>query len=208
MITAQVITWGADTAMSLPATAKDVVTGDAGTLDKLADLAVTIGSIVACGVTTSTRRSATLMPSTQVFVVYVVLTAINLFLATLEAVRDYLSKCGLLTLPRVPAKVFGVEIPEGVVAALNTPIGLAQKYLVDPIKHYQHRTIIPLEGGHGSTLGGTIATMASATAACLFLASTPDLLALARGGADKSAAEAIAWTLGTALGLKYVAARA
>ena len=34
------------------------------------------------------------------------------------------------------------------------------------------------------------------------------LLALARGGADKSAAEAIAWTLGTALGLKYVAARA
>ena len=73
---------------------------------------------------------------------------------------------------------------------------------------YQHRAIIPLEGGHGSTLGGTIATMASATAACLFLASTPDLLALARGGADKAAAEAIAWTLGTALGLKYVAARA
>ena len=75
-------------------------------------------------------------------------------------------------------------------------------------EHYQHRTIIPLEGGHGSTLGGTIATMASATAACLFLAATPDLLALARNGADKSAAEAIAWTLGTALGLKYVAARA
>ena len=80
--------------------------------------------------------------------------------------------------------------------------------VVDPIKHYQHRTIIPLEGGHGSTLGGTIATMASATAACLFLAATPDLLALARGGADKASAEAIAWTLGTALGLKYVAARA
>ena len=168
--------------------ARDVVTGDAATLDKLADLAVTIGSIV--------------------FVVYVVLTAINLFLSTLESVRDYLAKQGLMTIPRVPAKVFGVDIPEGVVAALNTPIGLAQKYLVDPVKHYQHRTIIPLEGGHGSTLGGTIATMASATAACLFLASTPDLLALARGGADKSAAEAIAWTLGTALGLKYVAARA
>ena len=29
-----------------------------------------------------------------------------------------------------------------------------------------------------------------------------------RGGADKAAAEALAWTLGTALGLKYVAARA
>ena len=128
----------------------------------------------------------------------------------LEAVRDYLAKCGLLTLPRVPAKVplVGVEIPEGVRGVLNTPIDLAQKYLVDPVKHYQHRTIIPLEGGHGSTLGGTIATMASATAACLFLAATPDLLALARGGADKGSAEAIAWTLGTALGLKYVAARA
>ena len=187
-VVADVVTWGADTAMSLPATARDVVTGDADTLDKLADLAVTIGSIV--------------------FVVYVVLTAINLFLSTLESVRDYLAKVGLLTLPRVPAKVFGVEIPEGVLTVVNTPIGLAQKYLVDPIKHYQHRTIIPLEGGHGSTLGGTIATMASATAACLFLAATPDLLALARGGADKSAAEAIAWTLGTALGLKYVAARA
>ena len=138
-----------------------------------------------------------------VFVVYVVLTAINLFLSTLESVRDYLAKCGLLTLPRVPAKVplVGVAIPEGVVAALNTPILLAQKYLVDPVKHWQHRTIIPLEGGHGSTLGGTIATMASATAACLFLSATPDLLALARGGADKAAAEAIAWTLGTALGL-------
>jgi hypothetical protein len=183
-----VITWGADTAMSLPATAKDVATGDAATLDKLADLAVTIGSIV--------------------FVVYVVLTAINLFLSTLESVRDYLAKVGLLTLPRLPAKVFGVEIPEAVLAMVNTPILLAQKYLVDPVKHWQHRTIIPLEGGHGSTLGGTIATMASATAACLFLAATPDLLALARGGADKAAAEAIAWTLGTALGLKYVAARA
>ena len=203
------ITWGADTAMSLPATARDVVTGDAGTLDKLADLAVTIGSIVACGVTTSSsRRSVTPMPSTQVFVVYVVLTAINLFLSTLESVRDYMAKCGLLTLPRLPAKVFGVEVPEAVLTVVNTPILLAQKYLVDPVKHYQHRTIIPLEGGHGSTLGGTIATMASATAACLFLAATPDLLALARGGADKSAAEAIAWTLGTALGLKYVAARA
>jgi hypothetical protein len=168
--------------------ARDVATGDAATLDKLADLAVTIGSIV--------------------FVVYVVLTAINLFLSTLEAVRDYLSKVGLLTLPRLPAKVFGVEIPKAVLAVVNTPIGLAQKYLVDPVKHWQHRTIIPLEGGHGSTLGGTIATMASATAACLFLSATPDLLALARGGADKAAAEAIAWTLGTALGLKYVAARA
>ena len=95
-----------------------------------------------------------------------------------------------------------------VVAAAKKVEDVPAPGIVDPVKHYQHRTIIPLEGGHGSTLGGTIATMASATAACLFLAATPDLLALARGGADKGSAEAIAWTLGTALGLKYVAARA
>lgn len=189
-VVADVITWGADTAVAVPATARDVVTGDADTLDTLADLALTIGSIV--------------------FVIYVVLTAINLFLATLEAVRDYLAKCGLLTIPRVPATVplLGVEIKDEVVSVLNTPIDLVQKYIVDPVKNYQHRTIIPLEGGHGSTLTGTIATVASATAACMFLAATPDLLALLRNGADKASAEAIAWTLGTALGLKYVAARA
>ena len=42
----------------------------------------------------------------------------------------------------------------------------------------------------------------------MLLSTTPDVLALARGGADKAAAEALAWTVGTALGLKYVAARA
>jgi len=129
-VVADVITWGADTAVSVTATARDVVTGDADTLDTLADLALTIGSIV--------------------FVIYVVLTAINLFLATLEAVRDYLAKCGLLTIPRVPAMVplLGVEIKDEVVSVLNTPIDLVQKYIVDPVKNYQHRTIIPLEGDH------------------------------------------------------------
>ena len=58
------------------------------------------------------------------------------------------------------------------------------------------------------TLSGTIATITAATSACLLLSTTPDVLALARGGADKAAAEALAWTVGTALGLKYVAARA
>ena len=73
---------------------------------------------------------------------------------------------------------------------------------------WKHRTILPFEGSHGSTLSGTIATITAATSACLLLSTTPDVLALARGGADKAAAEALAWTVGTALGLKYVAARA
>ena len=89
-----------------------------------------------------------------------------------------------------------------------TVTGPIQKYILDPVKNWKHRTILPFEGSHGSTLSGTIATITAATSACLLLSTTPDVLALARGGANKAAAEALAWTVGTALGLKYVAARA
>ena len=94
---------------------------------------------------------------------------------------------------------------DGPWATVTAPI---QKYILDPVKNWKHRTILPFEGSHGSTLSGTIATITAATSACLLLSTTPDVLALARGGANKAAAEALAWTVGTALGLKYVAARA
>ena len=93
-------------------------------------------------------------------------------------------------------------------APFATVTGPIQKYVLDPVKNWKHRTILPFEGSHGSTLSGTIATITAATSACLLLSTTPDVLALARGGANKAAAEALAWTVGTALGLKYVAARA
>ena len=168
-------------------TIRKAMSGDAATLDELASLASTIGSIV--------------------FVVYVCMTAVNLFLATAESVRDYFKN--YLTIPKlskaVPIVGQYLTAADGPWATVTAPI---QKYILDPVKNWKHRTILPFEGSHGSTLSGTIATITAATSACLLLSTTPDVLALARGGANKAAAEALAWTVGTALGLKYVAARA
>merc|ERR1719359_634592 len=168
-------------------TIRKAMSGDAATLDELASLASTIGSIV--------------------FVVYVCMTAVNLFLATAESVRDYFKN--YLTIPKLSklVPVVGQYLQAGD-APFATVTGPIQKYVLDPVKNWKHRTILPFEGSHGSTLSGTIATITAATSACLLLSTTPDVLALARGGADKAAAEALAWTVGTALGLKYVAARA
>ena len=60
-------------------TIRKAMSGDAATLDELASLASTIGSIV--------------------FVVYVCMTAVNLFLATAESVRDYFKN--YLTIPKL-----------------------------------------------------------------------------------------------------------
>ena len=168
-------------------TIRKAMSGDAATLDELASLASTIGSIV--------------------FVVYVCMTAVNLFLATAESVRDYFKN--YLTIPKlskaVPIVGQYLTAADGPWATVTGPV---QKYILDPVKNWKHRTILPFEGSHGSTLSGTIATITAATSACLLLSTMPDVLELARGGADKAAAEALAWTVGTALGLKYVAARA
>jgi hypothetical protein len=177
--------WFIDLHLGMPALIKSVLTGDAATLDRLVDLTVTIAGVV--------------------FVVYVALCAINLFLATVESIRDYHSQW--LTLPKA-SSVLGVKIPKEIADVLNAVRGPVQAMLLDPVKRWKHKTIVPLEGGDGNSLGGTTATVTSATAACLLLASAPNVLALARGGADKGDAEALAWTLGTALGLKYVASRA
>ena len=135
------------------------------------------------------------------------MTAVNLFLATAESVRDYFKN--YLTIPKLSKAIPVVgQYLAPADAPFATVTGPIQKYVLDPVKNWKHRTILPFEGSHGSTLSGTIATITAATSACLLLSTTPDVLALARGGADKAAAEALAWTVGTALGLKYVAARA
>ena len=64
-------------------TIRKAMSGDAATLDELASLASTIGSIV--------------------FVVYVCMTAVNLFLATAESVRDYFKN--YLTIPKLSKAV-------------------------------------------------------------------------------------------------------
>lgn len=177
--------WFIDLHLGMPALIKSVLTGDAATLDRLVDLSVTIAGIV--------------------FVVYVALCAINLFLATAESIRDHHS--AWLTLPKA-SSVLGVKIPKEIADVLNAVRGPVQATLLDPVKRWKHKTIVPLEGGDGNSLGGTIATVTSASSACLLLASAPAVLALVRDGASKGNAEALAWTLGTALGLKYVASRA
>ena len=224
-------------------TIRKAMSGDAATLDELASLASTIGSIV--------------------FVVYVCMTAVNLFLATAESEPAWESNCrgasprhrvvshwlisaqvGPRLLQELPHDSQALESHSGrrpVPRARRRPVrhghGADPEVRLGPRQEralaasfyslrvvrvgiachvhastrcptqWKHRTILPFEGSHGSTLSGTIATITAATSACLLLSTTPDVLALARGGADKAAAEALAWTVGTALGLKYVAAR-
>ena len=119
-------------------TIRKAMSGDAATLDELASLASTIGSIV--------------------FVVYVCMTAVNLFLATAESVRDYFKN--YLTIPKlskaIPVVGQYLAPADGPWATATGPI---QKYVLDPVKNWKHRTILPFEGSHGSTLSGTIATI-------------------------------------------------
>ena len=119
-------------------TIRKAMSGDAATLDELASLASTIGSIV--------------------FVVYVCMTAVNLFLATAESVRDYFKNA--LTIPKLSklVPVVGQYLQAGD-APFATVTGPIQKYVLDPVKNWKHRTILPFEGSHGSTLSGTIATI-------------------------------------------------
>ena len=115
---------------------------DAATLDELANLASTIGCIV--------------------FVVYVCMTAVNLFLATAESVRDYFKN--FLTIPKLTKlPIVGIALPDPLPTVWSTLTGPIQTYVLDPVKNYKHRTILPFEGSHGSTLSGTIATITAAT---------------------------------------------
>ena len=42
---------------------------------------------------------------------------------------------------------------------LNAVRGPVQSMLLDPVKKWKHKTIVPLEGGDGSSLGGTPASL-------------------------------------------------
>ena len=48
-------------------------------------------------------------------------------------------------------------IPAPVSGALGAVRGLVQAWLLDPVKNYRHRSIIPLDGGSSATLAGTTA---------------------------------------------------
>ena len=95
-------------------TIRKAMSGDAATLDELASLASTIGSIV--------------------FVVYVCMTAVNLFLATAESVRDYFKN--YLTIPKlskaIPVVGQYLAPADAPFATVTAPI---QKYVLDPVKN-------------------------------------------------------------------------
>ena len=95
-------------------TIRKAMSGDAATLDELASLASTIGSIV--------------------FVVYVCMTAVNLFLATAESVRDYFKN--YLTIPKLSKAIPVVgQYLAPADAPFATVTGPIQKYVLDPVKN-------------------------------------------------------------------------
>jgi hypothetical protein len=129
--------------------------------------------------------------ASTVFVLYAALAALNLLLKMIctvkNAAKDYL---------KLPTKVLGQDVKNPVCDAI-------QQYVLDPIINWKNPTFLADLVGE-PTVAAAAQTMASVMSGCMILACTPDVLALISSGANKSGAEALAWTLGTALGVKYL----
>ena len=68
--------------------------------------------------------------------------------------------------------------------------------------------VVPLEGQSGKpSLAQALPVLASATSICVLLGAAPAIHALIKKGSDKAAAEALAYTLGMAVGLQYLVKR-
>lgn len=168
-----------DVGRSLPAKVVNVYNGDAAELDKMNDFCVYAASTIFC--------------------VYASVTALNLVLSLATKVIDYASSCGLMT---IPVKVLGQALPPPVLKVRN----FLQGEIFDRIRNFKvNAWIIPLEGQSGApTLKGATSALATAISACMILSCAPAVHGLMKGGADKAAAEALAYTMGTALGLQYL----
>ena len=168
-----------DVARGMPAKITNVYNGDSAELDKMTDFCVYAASTIFC--------------------VYASVTALNLVLSLATKVIDYAASCGLMT---IPTKVLGQALPDPVLKVRN----LLQREILDRIRNFKvNAWIIPLEGQSGApTLKGATSAMATAISACMILSCAPAVHALMKGGADKAGAEALAYTLGTALGLQYL----
>jgi len=170
--------WGTAHLRSVPGVVVNVYNGDEATLDGFTSFCVYAAGVI--------------------FSVYASVTALNLVLSLFATVKDYFS--GYLVLPN---KVAGQKLPE----PLAVVRGIVQTQILDRVRSFKvDKWIIPLEGsGSGApTLKGATASLATAVSACMILSSAPAVHGLMKGGADKSAAEALAYTLGTALGVQYL----
>lgn len=161
----------------LPDLLTNVFNGDAATLDSLADFATSTATIV--------------------FATYAALAALNLLVKVTVDVKDSLK--GYMTIPTAP---FGIALPKPV----KDVIAFLQKQ-INQVRDYKAPSwICPLggQGGKSVTVSNVANSMSAATSACMILSCAPSVLALMRGGANKASAEAIAYTVGTALGLQYL----
>lgn len=164
-------------ARQAPDVVKNVYNGDDATLDKMTSFCTWAAGLI--------------------FVVTASLTALNLALATAVGVKDYFK--GYLVLP---TEILGNKLPGPILDVRN----VIQKQVLDRIRNFSvGKWIVPLEGQSGApSLAGATPVLASAVSACMILSCAPALHSLMKNGADKAAAEALAYTVGTALGIQYV----
>ena len=178
---ADVYVWAIKTARACPSLAMNVINGDAATLNSFSSFASSTASIIFC--------------------TYVALTALNLMISLFVDVKDYFADS--LTLP---TSLPGVKKLPGPVMDVRNFI---QKQCLDRIKSFTIKGwIIPLEGqsGHPS-LAQALPVLASATSVAVLLGCAPGIQTIVEKGADKNAAESLAYTLGMAMGLHYLAKR-
>lgn len=177
---ADFVCWSIALVRSLPSLFTNVWNGDGATQDGLASFCVSC--------------------ATMCFIVYATVAALNFLLATTCSVKNYFNSY----LKIASWNLLGLKLPKPAVDAL-APV---QKHLLDPIINWKVSYIMPLSGEKGSpTVGSMASTTAAAISLSMLLGSVPTVLALMRGGANKADAEALAWTVGTALGVQYLVAK-
>lgn len=166
-------------AQAMPDMVQSVARGDAATLANMASFAANMASIVFC--------------------VYASLTALNLALGVGVACKDYISS--YMELPKA-VPILNTKLPAPIMTVRN----FIQKEFLDRIRRVQlSGWIVPLEGQAGKpSLSAALSVLASATAVCVLLGCAPAIHALIQKGADKKAAEDLAYTLGMAVGLLYL----
>jgi len=174
--------------MGAPRFAADVTVYLLGLLRKLPSFATSLYK--ADSSTFDAVTSFTVSTASTVFVLYAALAALNLLLATLCTVKDANKKY-----LKLPTKAFGQDIANPVCKAI-------QENVLDPIIAWENPVFLEELVGE-PTVASAAKTIAGAMSGCMILACTPDVLALIAGGANKENAEAIAWTLGTALAVKW-----
>ena len=136
------------------------------------------------------------------FVTYISVAAVNMFLQTLYSTKEYFSY--YLTLPAMKT-VFGVDVPKPLTQVRDA----VQREVLDRIIYWKFTFVMPLSGEKGTpSISAMVGNSAAAISLCMMLACAPAVLALMQNGPSKGDAEALAYTMGTALGIQYLVGKA